>query len=110
MGKITLTNAGSSEQILSVSRMPLDDTFEPGLQGVGRLFGVHIEFSPESGFTLDYLVRPPIPQKKLHAFSEIVMAITVDAHSGASFPSIYFEAEQPSGRAQIIYRSNDLVA
>lgn len=86
-----------------------DDNFIPGLQEVGRRIGVFIEFLPESGFDLEYIVKPPISVDHIKAFACLVTAITVDSLQGA-FPNIQFiHQATPDAREQVVYTSLGLV-
>lgn len=106
-----LIQSGKSEDILVARGMRNADNFVPGLQEAGRRFGVAIEFLPESGFDLEYTVKPPLPRENVTAFAALVTALAVDAFPGSSFPSVRFMHQAaPSTPEQMVFASIDLVS
>ena len=108
--RFKLTRSGECEDILTARGMRnAQDSFMPGLQEVGRRFGVSIEFLPESGFDLEYTVKPPVPTNRIEAFAGLVTAIAVDSLTG-SFPDVHFMHQtSPDAREQVVFTSLDLV-
>lgn len=108
--QVRLVHISTREDALVVEGMRgADDTFAPGLQEAGKRFGVSIDYLPESGFTPEYIVRPPIPVERVQAFAELVTAIAIDSLHGHSYPNVRFTYQPNSNESFNRTIANSLV-